>query len=305
VSLSATAALAVTPTGAVRTSYLHQLSDFTGPIRLDVVEVAVDDVRQETYVCDRANRSIRVFNDAGMETYRFGDDDRIGAIYDVAVLKNGDLLLLCYREAATAFELVRCDYRGEPIGRLSVSGLPRDLGEFGPTRMFRREQKLYLADLNAMKVAVTDLEGQFQAGFDLGSLIGMDPQKVANSGMRGFCVDAQGNLYFTVPVDFRVYRLAPDGGLASFGQAGSAPGKFGVIDGVTVDQDGTIYVADTLKSTVSVFNREFRFQVEFGYRNEGPGGLLGPKNLAVSSDGRLFVSQQGRRGVSVFRVVRD
>jgi hypothetical protein len=56
-----------------------------------------------------------------------------------------------------------------------------------------------------------------------------------------------------------------------------------------------------LKSAILIFDKDFRFQSEFGYRGPRPGNLNGPRNLALDSQGRLYVSQLGK-GISVFQI---
>ncbi|UCF09877.1 MAG: hypothetical protein JSW65_07420, partial [Candidatus Bipolaricaulota bacterium] len=68
---------------------------------------------------------------------------------------------------------------------------------------------------------------------------------------------------------------------------------------------GFIYVADTLRCVVMVFDRDFNFQMEFGYRGPRPDNLIGPRNLATNGRSKLYVSQVRRRGVSVFEIGSD
>ena len=60
-------------------------------------------------------------------------------------------------------------------------------------------------------------------------------------------------------------------------------------------------MADILKSAIIVFDPEYQFVKEFGYRGSGPGNIAAPNELAMSDD-KLFVGQTPRRGVSVFQV---
>jgi hypothetical protein len=74
----------------VRGGYLYTLSNFTGPIRdLNSARVFVDKERIETYVIYQ--NLIRVFNEMGMEAYRFGDDLDLGRIFDGAIDKDGNI----------------------------------------------------------------------------------------------------------------------------------------------------------------------------------------------------------------------
>lgn len=92
------------------------------------------------------------------------------------------------------------------------------------------------------------------------------------------------------------------GTLEIFGLAGSGPGKFGVVAGIAPENDGDfIYVADRLRSTVLVFDKALNFVSEFGFRGYGPGSLIVPDDIVLDNDGKIYVSQGGNRGVSVFQ----
>jgi hypothetical protein len=54
---------------------------------------------------------------------------------------------------------------------------------------------------------------------------------------------------------------------------------------------------------VLVFNQDLQFQMEFGYRGNGPSNLIVPDDLAIDSSGNVYIGQAANRGVSVFQVV--
>jgi DNA-binding beta-propeller fold protein YncE len=281
--------------------FLFSLSNVTGTLPLEWVSLALDTAQREIYVGDAGSRSIVIFNDQGMETFRFGDDARFGTIVDLAVRANGDILILSRMGAGEEHDLLLCDYRGEIVNR---STLPRRIGElpFAPSRMFLQGERVFLADLGEMLVAETDLAGQLLKSHDLGTHLGLSRREAANSGMGGFSVDPDGNLLFTVPAQFSTYRLSSTGKLESFGQPGSLPGRFGVVAGIASDQNGRLYIVDTLRCVVLVFDRDLKFITEFGSRDTAPGGLIAPKELSVASDGKIYVTQRGKRGVNVYRL---
>ncbi len=105
---------------------------------------------------------------------------------------------------------------------------------------------------------------------------------------------------------FKAFVVAPDGAsVGQFGQPGSAPGLFGVAGAIVGDDNGNVIVADRQRSAVMVFDKNFRFVTEFGYRGSRPENLIRPGGLAVGSGGRVYVSQLRRRGVSVFTVTSE
>jgi hypothetical protein len=147
---------------------------------------------------------------------------------------------------------------------------------------------------------VLDATGAYVASYDIAEKIEETAHR-ADLGLRGFNVDRDGNILFTIQPLFRAYTMTPEGEVKGFGQKGGAPGKFNVVGGIARDTAGNYYVADILKSAIIVFGPDFVFIKEFGYRGRRPHNLAAPEEIACSGD-RLFVSQMARRGVSVFRV---
>ena len=285
----------------IETSFLFNLSNFSGPIPYSWANVSIDQDRNEIYVVDTRERDISVFNSYGMEIYRFGADGNLGSVLDVAVIGDGNLLVLSRVRSGSSVILV-CNFRGERVSELKLKDFPTEFSGFAPTQMICRDGRLYLLDSLSMRIAVTDEEGLFLKDYDLGALLGVEEEKKVVTEIGGFSVDRRGNMLFTVPVFFSAYKLSPNGEIAAFGKAGSAPGRFNVVGGIVADNRGYYYVADRLKSAVLIFNEEFKFQKEFGYRGLKPENLIGPNQLAFDAEGRLYVSQLKSRGVSVFKI---
>ncbi|HEY6007621.1 MAG TPA: hypothetical protein VIU40_04800 [Geobacteraceae bacterium] len=286
-----------------RASYLYTLSDFTGPIPYNWVNITADTDRRETYVTDAGDKTVRIFNESGMEIYRFGDNGELGTITAVAVAANGDIYLLA--RANGAYAITRCNFRGEPLGKVALQNLPPEfVTDFLPDTILSRAGHLYLVDRNFMKVAVTDLDGTFTTGYNLAAILGFDEKKRRDSGIAGFNLDREGNFLFTLPVFFTAYVMTPDKQVRTFGARGSSPGKFNVVSGIAADDSGNIYVTDTLRCVVMIFDKELNFRTEFGYRGLEPGNLIAPMELTVNND-RVYVAQTRSRGVSVYRMFMD
>ena len=288
-------------TGAsVKPSFLYYLSNFDGVISSNWAVVEVDKNRDEVYMLDPRKQVIRIFNEKGMEIYRFGDDGSLGTMQDVAVEADGNILVLSRNVSQTS--IIRCNFRGERISDVSLQNLPEEYLPFSPNHMGYRKGMVYLLDSLTMRLAVVDAKGNFQNGYDLARIIDVEDQKRAETDVGGFSVDRDGNILFTVPVFFSAYRLSPDGKIRGFGRPGSAPGRFGVVGDIDSDDRGNLYVADRLKCVVLIFDKDFKFQAEFGYRGPRADNLIGPKNLALDSHNRLYISQLAGRGISVFQL---
>ena len=293
--------------GAIRAEFLYNLSNFTGVEPLSWVGLAFDREQNEVYVCDTANGSVRIFNENGMEVYNFGEDGTLGIIYDVAIDEDGDIIVLSYKPGVggRSYDVLRCNYRGDFKSNIEIRNVPPEFSKIWPTHIIYRKGHLYLVDKDAMKIIVTDKEGLFENGYDIASILKLSGKRANTGGIGGFSVDKDGNLLFTIPVLFQAYKLSPDKTFVSFGQRGSAPGRFNVVTGITSDDKGYYYLTDTLRCVVMIFDKDFNFQTEFGYRGFGPGNLIAPKELGVDSAGRVYVNQSRRRGVSVFQVKID
>jgi len=283
--------------------YLYNLSNFTGTIPYNWVRVFCDKKTGEVYVLNTTDRNIKIFNTNGMEVYSFGDDGALGDLYDVTEEEDGNLLVLSYN--AGKYSVIRADFRGDPISKVEVKGLPAGLtAGFYPNNVIYDAGRIYLVDKNSMKVLVTDKDGAFEKMDDLGKLLGFDEKKRSETGMAGFSMDDDGNMLFTIPSIFSAFVVSPDGKVKSFGVRGSSPGKFNIVGGITRDDKGNCFVVDTLRGVVMVFDKDYKFMTEFGNWGFDPGNLVSPMEVATGRD-KVYVTQSRGRGVSVYRVSED
>jgi hypothetical protein len=283
---------------AFKASFLYSLSDFTGRIPYSWARVSVDEERNEVYVLYQ--NSLRIFNEAGMEIHRFGDDIDLGHIADMAIEPSGDILLLAYKESGG--EIIHCNYRGVPKSTLWLSNLPDEFSKFGPTRMIYRHGNFYFLSSSEMKIVITNRQGFFKKGYDLIPLLEREEKDRGSVEVNGFSVDREGNILFTVSTLFRACILTPEGKMDCFGKPGSVPGKFNIVGGVTRDSKGNYLVVDKLKCAIMVFDKSFNFITQFGYRGLKPDNLIVPNDIVIDVNDRIYVTQGGKRGISVFKL---
>ncbi len=285
----------------VKAAFLYSLSNFTGKIPYNTTRMTVDKKTGEIYVI--YENLLKVFNSAGMEIYHFGEDLDVGQILDLAVVPDGDLLLLTVKDSKET--LVRCNYRGDPVSRVELKKLPSEFSGFVATRLVCHGDSLYLASTastEGMKIVITDLEGNFRKGYDLFSLLELEEKERGNAEIFGFSVDGSGNILFTIPVLFKAFMLSNEGNISYFGKAGGAPGKFNIVSGIVRDNQGNILVVDRLKSAVMVFDKKFNFVTQFGFRGRRPENLFAPDDIAIDRNDRIYVTQGRKRGISVFKI---
>ena len=288
---------------AIEANFLYTLSDFTGPFLIHGGRMFVDKDRNEAYIVYQ--NVVRVFNENGMEIYRFNEENNLGRIAALAVDRDGAIFFLSYDDRGV-YGIIRCNYRGTPTGRIEITGLQSDFSDFekfSPTQMVYQGGQFYLADTGSLRIAVADMNGQVKKTYDIIPLLKLKEKGRADLEMGGFSVDKEGNMLFTIPVLFSATVLSPEGKVANFGEPGSIPGKFGVVSDITTDNVGNYLVSDKLKCVVSVYDKSFRFLKEIGGRGSEPGNLTMPQVLAVDGSNKLYVTQGGNRGISVFRLI--
>ena len=289
---------------AINASYLYTFSDFTGRIPYTWPGLSSDQKLGEIYVINQG--TVSIFNSVGMEIYRFGNDEAIGNIIDVAAEQDGNILVLSskWNARGNIISVLRCNYRGELKDTIEFKGLPQEFSPLQPNRLVYRNGKIYLADFQARKIVVTDPSGTFVDGYDVGALLVKEDKPDSKNEMVGFNVDRDGSMLFTVPTLFAAFRMSLDHKVASFGTPGSLDGKFNVVGGIASDDKGFIYVADILKSVVMVYDKDFNFQMQFGHRGTDRGSLVAPQQVEIMND-KIFVNQAKNQGVSVFRINYD
>jgi DNA-binding beta-propeller fold protein YncE len=296
------AALGSVPAAEIAPRYDYNLADFTGPVPFMGVRVRLDAAREEAFILSQGY--LRIFGPTGMETYSVPLDPSQGEIYDVAVDETGDLYLLGYepvrRPDGGDFFLLRCDYRGVPQEKLLPMGIPEAMKGFSPSTLIYAGGKFYLSASSRLQVLVLNKRAGLEQVRDFTDSLPEEKDIRKNANFGGLAVDAQGNVVVSVPIDFGVYVMTPDGTTRRFGEAGSRPGYFNQAGPVATDAAGNIYVADLLRSTVMVFDSSFQLVTEFGGYGTAEGQMIRPADLAISAAGRLFVSQFRNRGVAVF-----
>ncbi len=80
----------------------------------------------------------------------------------------------------------------------------------------------------------------------------------------------------------------------------TTPGDFGGPQGVAVDEDGNVYVTDTMNNRVEIFDAGGKFISQFGRHCDGVGCFARPKGIAVDRDGHIWVADAMNDTLQVF-----
>jgi tripartite motif-containing protein 71 len=171
-------------------------------------------------------------------------------------------------------------------------------------------------------ISVFDPNGKFQYKF--GKTGSGDGELLRPAGIA---VEKNGNIIVDDSGNCRLQVFTPEGKLvAQCGKAGSGDGEFNQPWGITTDKDGNIYVADWKNHRVQKLSAQGKFLMKIGTYGELPrsddayavtylgpyvsslpesrypkAGLLNhPTDVAVDTDGDIYVSDWGNHRVSIF-----
>ena len=173
---------------------------------------------------------------------------------------------------------------GEPLGTWGVIG--SGPGEFIlPTSLaLDSSGDVYVADTGNHRVQKLGSDGQPLAEWD---------------GLHfphGIAVDGDNLVYVT-----------DSSGVWKFSAAGevvahwTAPGQFGDPYGVTVANDGTVYVADTDNGRVVALSSTGDMLGAWGSAGHAAGQLTYPEAVAVDSSGAIYVADRGNDRIQIVR----
>jgi DNA-binding beta-propeller fold protein YncE len=90
--------------------------------------------------------------------------------------------------------------------------------------------------------------------------------------------------------------------LQVIGKAGTGPGEFNRPEGICVDAQDRLYVADSCNHRIQIFSAEGKFIREYGKAGSGRGEVSYPYDIAVDANGNQFVCEFGNSRIQVFDV---
>jgi DNA-binding beta-propeller fold protein YncE len=86
-----------------------------------------------------------------------------------------------------------------------------------------------------------------------------------------------------------------------WGERGTGQSQFDAPQGVALDSNGNIYVADTDNSRIQKFAKDASFIGAWGGPGTGNGFFLGPRAIALGSDGYIYVLDSSNHRIQKFR----
>ncbi|HLZ26402.1 MAG TPA: flippase activity-associated protein Agl23 [Chloroflexota bacterium] len=209
------------------------------------------------------------------------------------------LKFLLYRQApgdTGAREMLFCVNKEIPaLGPAPLAGVASS----APLGLAPAGQSAPLGPRNA--VLQTQSDGSSVYGRDTdGRPVLVDPKNVA--------VAPDGRLYVVEGRAARVTVFNPDGSVASsWGSSGQGDGQFQEPWGIAVAPNGNVYVADTWNHRIQFFDPTGKFLGKWGKLGDAkgrtdadPSVFWGPRSIAISPDGDVYVTDTGNKRIQVF-----
>jgi len=173
-----------------------------------------------------------------------------------------------------------------------------DIDSHGTIYAFKRSEPGEKADAMSSMVMVLDSHGKFLRSWGEHTF----------SSAHGLRVLRDGFIWITDKTGDQVFKFSPDGELLmTLGKKGVAGdnNSTDALNGpsdVVIGKNGDIFVSDgeSTNTRVVKFSKDGKFIKFWGTKGAGPGELNLPHNIAMDSEGRLYVADRTNKRIQVF-----
>ena len=192
--------------------------------------------------------------------------------------------------------------------------------KFSPTGSFLLAWQMPQTDLGKPKGMCRDRDGSIivlephyqrvNVFSPEGKLLSQWGQKGTNDGQfslpRAITINSKREIFVSeYGLVERIQKFAYDDSgvphwVATFGRPGNGPGEFNRAEGLCVDAQDRLYVADSCNHRIQVFTSDGRFLRTYGHAGTGKGEMSYPYDIAVDSAGRQYVCDYGNGRIEVF-----
>ena len=125
---------------------------------------------------------------------------------------------------------------------------------------------------------------------------------------RSVAINSQGNIFvseYTTVDRVQSFSRSSHEALACFGQPGTAHGEFNRAEGLGIDRQDRVYVADSCNHRVQIFSPEGHWLGMLGRAGKAAGELSYPYDVRIDSEGRIYVCEFGNSRIQVFDANRQ
>ncbi len=206
------------------------------------------------------------------------------------------------------------DFAAKRMDILGKKGSGRLLNPIGVTT--DAQDRIFVTDAGGGRIMVYSPEGKFLRAFGGKSVLLRPAGIVVNTELqRVYVVDTwahqikvfdstNGSFLFAIgrnePEPQGDAAAASGGALDQIWNRGSEPGEFRFPTFIALDENGTLYVVDTLNFRVQMFTADGKFIATFGEVGNMPGNMYRPKGISLDSDGHIYVADAAFSNIQIF-----
>lgn len=262
------------------------------------------DFQGNVFVVDTGNHRILQFDPKGAFVFAFGgygwNDGELSSPTDACAREGFRLLVAdAGNERVQQFDIGDTSPEGSAFPFREGSGFSGE-ALVRPSRLdVDSEGRMYVSDSLCHCIWVFTPTGELVNR--LGGL-GSEPSRLRDPA--GVAVGGKGRVYVADAGNRRVQVFDT---LGNWRASWGAPDDSLFIEpsGIDVGEEEIVYVADRGAAKILLFSSEGRPIFTFGGPGDGPGSFRAPVDLALASDGRIYVVDQERGTVERYRLVRD
>lgn len=260
--------------------------------------VTADPHTGEIFVADQRAGRILIYGPEGGFRYEIAGGDTFSSVYDVAVDPEGYIVAAVRHDLRlTVFEL---DFDGLPLGEVVLTGLPEGVSEprVQSLAMSPAGDLLYLLDSANQRVWITRRNGEVEGSIDL--LADLEGRR-----RRDFVagrVDVSGDTVVVAQTSeglISYYDL--DGTwIDTIGQKGTASCQLAFPMAAARNRQGDFIIIDRQRMILMLWSDSDRCLGEHYGIGDLPGYFYHPLDLALDTQGRLYVTQGFEGRVQVY-----
>lgn len=262
------------------------------PLQVQRPQSGVVDAAGRIYVTDMANAAVYVFDRVAGELQVW---DKAAGLKDfispvgIALGPGGDILVADSQLGIVA----RLDASGNSRSSIGKGVLTRPTGlAYDPLG-----KRIYVSDTAAHDIKVFDHDGRLLKS------IGRRGEEKGEFNFPTHLAFARGELYVTDTMNSRIQVLSDEGAVVklSFGALGTSVGNLVRPKGVAVDDEGNIYVVESLNDHLLIFNSGGELLLAIGGDGRDPGRFSLPAGVWVDGGNRVFVADMFNARVAIFQ----
>lgn len=251
----------------------------------------ISDENGRIYVSNNDVHTVEVFAANGEPDFSFGGLGQAGGQftfpYGIGMLPDGNILV-----AETGnYRIQELTADGKYIRTFVDNNNRIGLQKPGPLYVDSKGL-IYVGDLSGQQVLVLKQDGTVLRRF--GGILYPHGIAVDEARQRLYIGDGANNC-------INVYSLKNGSDIPVKVIGGPTPEvAFSMVRGLALDESGRLFVVDTLKSTIEVFDQDGNFIFSLGAKGQDDGEFLYPYGIASDKNGKIYVADWGNNRVQVW-----